>query len=144
MSDNPLHLTAHIDGGARGNPGPAGAGAILTDPQGRIHYQGGVFIPHATNNVAEYTALLTALQAAAKLGARGLDVASDSELLVCQMTGRYRVRNEGLRPLFSKAQQLAEAFETCTFRHVRREQNVEADALANRAMDARANVGDAR
>jgi ribonuclease HI len=139
-----LSVTIHIDGGSRGNPGPAGAGVVLRDGEGAILYQGGLFLGRATNNVAEYSGLLAGLKAAADLKASQVRVVSDSELLVRQMNGQYRVKNEGLKPLYEQAKQLAAGFARCAFQHVRRELNKEADHLANQAMDARRNVEDAQ
>jgi len=144
MGKMPLRVIVHIDGGSRGNPGLAGAGVVVTDASDNMDlYEGGVFIGRATNNIAEYRGLLAGLTAARDLKADQVEIVSDSELLVRQMTGMYRVRNAGLQPLYRQAKALAGGFETCTFRHVRREQNTRADALANRAMDLRRNVEDA-
>jgi ribonuclease HI len=141
--DGVLRVTLNIDGGSRGNPGPAAAGAVLRDAEdGQVLHAEGVFLGEATNNVAEYRGLLAGLRAAVKLGAAEVDVLSDSELLVRQMLGQYRVRNAGLIPLFSEAKTLSREFRKCTFRHVRREFNTEADGLVNRALDLRANVDD--
>lgn len=125
---------AWIDGGARGNPGPAGCGVVLDLGDGRRE-EHTVFIGTSTNNVAEYAALLAALARAADLGVRRLVVHSDSELLVKQMTGAYRVKAPHLQRLWLQASQLARRFGGCTFRHVRREHNRDADRLANLAMD---------
>lgn len=135
--------TVNTDGGSRGNPGPAGVGIVVRDPSGEVVARGGSFLGSATNNVAEYEAMLWGMRAARALGARTLLVRMDSELIVKQMLGQYRVKNEGLKPLFLRAQELRRTFERVEFLHVRREANVEADALANEAMDARADVGDA-
>jgi ribonuclease HI len=135
-------FTLRTDGGARGNPGPAGAGFVLEDPTGAIVRGGGTFLGVATNNVAEYRALIIGLQAAAAAQVRELRVCADSELVVRQLNGSYRVRNEGLRPLYAEACSLLDRFETHNVVHVRREQNAAADALANEAMDRRADVGD--
>jgi ribonuclease HI len=135
--------TVNTDGGSRGNPGPAGVGIVVRDPSGEVVARGGSFLGSATNNVAEYEAMLWGMRAARALGARSLLVRADSELMVKQMLGQYRVKNEGLKPLFLRAQELRRTFERVEFQHVRREANVEADALANEAMDARSDVGDA-
>lgn len=135
--------TVNTDGGARGNPGPGGAGVVLRSPDGEVLVRGGCFLGTVTNNVAEYEALLWGLRAARAMGARHLVVRADSELVVRQMRGEYRVKNEGLKPLFVQAQGLRRAFESVDFVHVRREDNAEADALANEAMDGRCLVGDA-
>lgn len=131
------------DGGARGNPGPAGAGIVLISPSGDVVRSGGRFLGAATNNVAEYAALLWGLSVAAECGVRRLEVRADSELVVRQMNGHYRVRNAGLVPLHAEATQLLARFESVRIVHVRREENAAADALANAAMDERGHVGDA-
>ncbi len=128
-------LVAHIDGGARGNPGPAGYGVFVQDPKGRTVAELHRYLGHQTNNVAEYSALLAALDYAIQHGARALRVRSDSELLVKQIKGIYTVRAEGLIPLFQRAQKLMLELEDFRIEHVRREQNTDADRLANKAMD---------
>lgn len=135
--------TINSDGGARGNPGPAGAGIIVRDPSGEIVARGGAYLGEVTNNIAEYEALLWGLRAARALGAERVRVLADSELVVKQLNGLYKVKNEGLKPLFCAAQELRRGFAAAEFVHVRREENAEADAMANEAMDARALVGDA-
>ncbi|QIA27849.1 reverse transcriptase-like protein [Thermaerobacter sp. PB12/4term] len=125
----------HTDGAARGNPGPAGIGVVLVGPDGAVAERIARFIGEATNNVAEYTALVTGLQRALERGARRLDVYSDSELMVRQLNGQYRVKNEGLKPLFEQAARLAAQFELVRFIHVPRERNREADRLANQGID---------
>jgi ribonuclease HI len=129
-------LVVHTDGAARGNPGPAGAGAILTTPEGVVVAEIAEGLGRATNNVAEYTAAILGLERARALGAREVLLRSDSQLLVNQLTGRYRVRTEHLRPLYERVQQLASGFQRIVFEHVRREENVEADRLANAGVDA--------
>ena len=111
---------------------------------GKVIYQAGVFLGRVTNNVAEYRGLLAGLEKAVELGADDVLILSDSELLVRQMTGQYRVKNAGLQPLHHRAKDLAEGFQRCTYRHVRREDNTRADELVNAAIDARKNVEDAR
>ncbi len=145
MSDaSPIQVTINIDGGARGNPGPAGAGVIIrSSDDGTVLHRAGVFLGRATNNVAEYEALLTGLKAAADLGATEVECLSDSQLLVRQINGQYRVKNAGLRPLYEKALQLRSKFEQFSIRHVRREENDDADQLVNRAIDFGKNVEDA-
>ncbi len=125
----------HIDGAARGNPGPAGFGAILeVPPDGpRIVHCG--FLGEATNNVAEYQALLWALAEARRRGFEAAEVRSDSELMVKQMRGEYRVKHPRLRGLHARAAALARGFRAFSIRYVPREENAEADALANRAID---------
>ncbi|HEY8200078.1 MAG TPA: ribonuclease HI family protein [Actinomycetota bacterium] len=129
------------DGGARGNPGPAGIGIVLEAPGGEVVAEVAKGIGHATNNVAEYQALLEGLSLAAQHGARRLDVFSDSLLMVEQMKGRYKVRNPGLRPLFERARQLVRDFDKVTFTAVRRERNRAADTLANQGMDEQEAAG---
>ena len=137
-------MTVHIDGGARGNPGPAAAGVvILTADDGTVLHQSGIFLGRATNNVAEYRAMLAGMEAASELEATEVEVVSDSQLLVRQMTGRYRVKNEGLKPLYEEAKRLQKQFARCTFRHVPREENTHADRLVNQALDLKRNVEDA-
>jgi ribonuclease HI len=130
-------LVVYTDGAARGNPGPAGAGAHLEDDAGKHVASVEQFIGEATNNVAEYTALLIGLERAHALGARAVEVRADSELMVKQMRGEYRVRNAGLKPLFERARALASRFDAVTYVHVRREFNQAADRLANHAIDRR-------
>ncbi|HEY7675775.1 MAG TPA: ribonuclease HI family protein [Candidatus Methylomirabilis sp.] len=125
----------HVDGAARGNPGPAGFGVILdAGPDGPRIVHGG-YLGEATNNVAEYQALLWALAEARRRGFGAVEVRSDSELMVKQMRGEYRVKHPRLRGLHARAAALARAFRAFSIRHVPREENGEADALANRAID---------
>lgn len=128
------------DGGARGNPGPAGAGFVI-HVDGETVCGAGRFLGSATNNVAEYEALIWGLENVQALGFREVSVRADSELVVKQIRGEYRVKNAGLKPLFLKALALLRSFEAWDIAHVRRADNAEADALANEAMDARATVG---
>lgn len=144
MGGEQLEVLIHIDGGARGNPGPAGAGVVIASADdGTVLFEGGYFLGRATNNVAEYHALIKALDRAAALGAEAVVVQSDSELLIRQMIGEYRVKSAALEPLFSDAQASAGGFGSCTFRHIRREQNARADRLVNQAINLRRNVEDA-
>jgi ribonuclease HI len=128
-------ITAYIDGGARGNPGPAGYGVRIEGPDDSLiaELHGGLGI--ATNNVAEYNGLLAALRYAVEHGHRRLHIKADSELLVRQLRGEYRVKNEGLKPLFLEAIGLIRQIGDVTFEHVRREFNKEADRLSNLGMD---------
>jgi ribonuclease HI len=128
-------VTAHIDGGARGNPGPAGFGVVVRDAEGKVLAEISEFLGHRTNNVAEYSALLAALEFARDHGHPSLRVMSDSELLVKQMKGQYKVNSPDLRPLFEQARRLASGLKYFDIRHVFREQNRDADKLANLAMD---------
>jgi ribonuclease HI len=134
--------TLRTDGGARGNPGPGGAGFVLEDESGAVVRRGGRYLGSVTNNVAEYAALIWGLETALDHGVQRLRVCADSELVVRQMNGIYRVKNEGLKPLFASAQKLVKCFASAEVTHVRREQNAAADELANLAMDGRATVGD--
>ena len=129
-----LAATANIDGGSRGNPGPAGYGVRIETAAGAI-VELKQSLPVATNNVAEYHGLLAALRWAASNGVTNLRIRSDSELLVRQMKGEYRVKNPGLQPLYEEARDLARRIGRVTFEHVRREFNRDADRLANEAMD---------
>lgn len=135
--------TVNTDGGSRGNPGPGAAGIVVRSPDGTIACSGGAYLGTVTNNVAEYEALLWGLRAARALGAERLRVLADSELVVKQMRGEYRVKNKGLQPLFCEAQELRRSFSEVRFEHVRRAENAMADALANDAMDERGLLGDA-
>jgi len=130
-----LALRLHVDGASRGNPGEAGFGIHVTDAAGGEVASLFGYLGKATNNVAEYQALLHGLRFALDRGARAVEVFSDSELLVRQLEGRYRVKNAGLVPLHREAQSLLARFDKRSVAHVRREQNREADALANRAVD---------
>jgi ribonuclease HI len=145
MGTEERSVVVQIDGGARGNPGPAAAGVVVQSADdGTVLFEGGFFLGRATNNVAEYQALLEALSVAASLRAASVEIRSDSELLVRQMTGEYRVKNEALRELFGRAERLCRTFRRCTFRHVRREDNKGADKLVNQAINLRRNVEDAQ
>ena len=124
------------DGGARGNPGPAAYGFVLEAEDGTVLEARGEAIGVATNNVAEYSALLEGLRRAAELGVSELEVVSDSELMVKQMTGVYRVKNEALRGLSLEAARLARGLGRVTYRNVRREENELADRLVNEALDS--------
>jgi ribonuclease HI len=128
-------VIAHIDGGARGNPGPAGWGAVVQSASGETLAELSGPLTHATNNVAEYTGLIETLRWCHERGIGTVHVRSDSLLLVQQMRGVYKVKSEGLKPLHAQARLLAYRIGDVTFEHVRRELNKEADRLANVAMD---------
>jgi ribonuclease HI len=128
------------DGGARGNPGPAGAGFVI-EVDGEVVCAAGRYLGECTNNVAEYEAVIWGLENCLELGYRKVTVFSDSELLVKQLNGQYCVKNEGLKPLFKRTLELLRKYESFDVVHVRRENNRQADALANEAMDARDTVG---
>lgn len=130
----------HVDGGSRGNPGPAGAGVVIRSADGGVVAGAGVYIGEATNNVAEYRGLIEALDRARELGATDVRVFSDSQLVVRQVNGIYRVKNAGLRPLFDEVCRKIGAFETFAIDFVPREENTEADELANRAMNLKRTV----
>jgi ribonuclease HI len=126
---------ANIDGASRNNPGPASYGVVIRDPRGEIVAKLKKYIGRMTNNVAEYYGLIAALDYAQSHNVRALRVESDSELLVKQMRGQYKVKNADLRPLFERARKMSLALESFRIDHVYREQNREADALANEALD---------
>ncbi len=134
-------LTVFTDGAARGNPGPAGAAALVFDDAGALVEEVLCFLGEATNNVAEYRALLLGLGKARSLGGRTVEVLTDSELLAKQWNGVYRVKNRTLRSLYEEAKEAADDFEAVKVRHVRREENIRADAAANRAIDEAAGAG---
>ena len=140
-NDELVHATLNTDGGSRGNPGPAGIGFTLVFDDG-LTYRGGCFIGETSNNVAEYNALLWGLENAKAAKVEDLSIRADSELMVNQVRGTYRVKNEGLKPLFAQVMVLLGAFKRFDIEHVYREKNSEADALANEAMDKRATVGE--
>ena len=129
-------LVIHCDGASRGNPGPAGAGAWITTPDGTTVAEVAEGLGETTNNVAEYTAAILGLERAAELGARRVLLRSDSQLLINQLTGQYRVKTPHLLPLHRRLRQLAAGFDEVTFEHVPRGANVEADRLANEGVDA--------
>jgi dinuclear metal center YbgI/SA1388 family protein len=134
-------LRLRVDGGSRGNPGPGAIGAVLEDLEGRVLETVSRVVGVCTNNVAEYRALLAGLEMAQKAGARELEVLADSELLVKQVRGEYRVKNEGLKPLHAQAMALLRQFRRVTVQHVRREENAEADRLVNKALDEATSAG---
>lgn len=126
---------ANIDGGSRGNPGPAAYGVVIRDPSGAVVARLKKYIGRNTNNVAEYYGLITALDYAQSHGIRALSIESDSELLVKQMRGQYKVKSAELRPLFERARKMSQAFDLFRIDHVYRERNADADALVNEALD---------
>ena len=128
-------FTAHCDGGSRGNPGPSGYGAVVEDPQGRVVARLSEFLGVQTNNYAEYSGLLAVLQWAIENGTKRLRVVSDSELMVKQMKGQYKVASPVLRPLWEEAKRRAARLDRFEMRHTLRGGNKEADRLANEAMD---------
>ena len=128
--------TLFADGGSRGNPGPAASGAVLVGPDGAILHEVGQYLGRATNNVAEWTALALGLEAALEHGVRRLAVRMDSELVVKQISGEYRVKHPDLQPLHRRTLSLLRKFEHVDVRHVRRKDNALADAVVNRVLDA--------
>lgn len=136
-------LTLEFDGGSRGNPGPAGTGSVVRAADGTPLVTLGQFIGRATNNVAEYRALISAMEQALKLGAKKVVIRGDSELIIKQMRGEYRVKNADLRELYDEAQSLFDQFEEARLEHNLRDKNKLADKLANLAMDRKQDVTDA-
>jgi ribonuclease HI len=132
----PGSLVLYIDGAARGNPGPAGIGVVMRDEAGDFREEHQAYIGEATNNVAEYEALLFGLRKAKELGYAAVNVFSDSELLVRQIRGEYRVKHPRLRKFYEQAQDLVRSFDTVEIAHVRRGMNAQADLLANQAIEA--------
>jgi ribonuclease HI len=128
-------LTLHFDGGSRGNPGPAGIGVVLLDEDGGTVYELGEFLGRCTSNVAEYTALVRGLAAAKIFGARKVTIKADSELVVRQINGIYKVKSPDLKPLYERAKALMRDIGDVTISHVYREGNARADELVNLAMD---------
>lgn len=129
-------LTVNVDGGARGNPGPAAIGVVVQSSEGDVLEERGERIGKATNNVAEYRALLLGIERAAELGASELELVGDSELVVRQVKDEYKVKDATLRELHSEVKRALRPFENWSIRHVRREHNAEADRLVNDALDA--------
>jgi ribonuclease HI len=128
-------MKIHVDGGARGNPGPAAIGAVLDDGRQQVFIS--EYIGRATNNIAEYTALQRALEKARELKADSIQVFSDSELMVKQLTGIYKVKNENIKKIYNSIKSLATGFSKIEYVHVRRQYNKEADSLVNKALDER-------
>ncbi len=130
-----MDAVLHTDGGARGNPGPAGIGVVLADPSGGVIAELAEGIGETTNNVAEYRALIAGFELALERGVTDLEVFLDSELVVAQMQGRWKIKNDRLRTLAVRARSLMRRFDSVTLAHVRRSENARADGLANEAMD---------
>jgi ribonuclease HI len=128
-------LTVNVDGGARGNPGPAAIGVVVRNDDGAVVEAVGETIGRQTNNVAEYHALLRGLELASAHGATVVELIGDSELVVRQIEGRYKVKNADLKPLHAKAKDMLAKFDNWEIRHVKRAQNADADALVNQALD---------
>jgi ribonuclease HI len=128
-------MVVNVDGGARGNPGPAAVGVVVQDAEGEVLKEVGEKIGSATNNVAEYRALLLGIECARQLGASELELIGDSELIVRQVKGEYKVKEAALRELHAEVGRALIPFESWSIRHVRRERNAEADRLVNEALD---------
>ena len=133
---DPIRLTVHVDGGARGNPGSAAIGIVVSGPDGAVLDEVAERIGVATNNVAEYRALLRGLERATALGAREVDLINDSELVAKQLTGAYKVKHPAMKPLYEQAISALRGFDRWSIRSVPRAQNARADALVNQALDA--------
>lgn len=132
-----MKLVLHVDGGARGNPGPAAIGVVISRADGEVIDELAERIGPATNNVAEYQAVLRALERAAELGATELEIVGDSQLIARQLTGAYRVKHPAMRPLYEQAIAALRGFDSWRIQTVPRERNARADALVNAALDAR-------
>jgi ribonuclease H / adenosylcobalamin/alpha-ribazole phosphatase len=130
-----MHATLNTDGGARGNPGPAGIGVVLKDDSGEVIAELARGLGYTTNNVAEYEAAIAGLELALEKGVTSLDFHIDSRLVVEQLAGRWKIRNDRLRTLAARAQRLMELFDDVRLSHVRRAHNTHADRLANKAMN---------
>jgi len=131
-----VKVVVHVDGGARGNPGPAAAAAVVSTPSGDVLDEAHELLGVATNNVAEYRGLLLGLARARALGADEVEVVNDSELVAKQVNGQYKVKHPDMRPLYEQALQALGAFDTWSIRSVPRAQNADADALVNQALDS--------
>jgi ribonuclease HI len=131
-----MKLIVNVDGGARGNPGPAAIGIVIRDGEGNVLEDLGETIGEATNNVAEYKALIRGIEMAVGIGADQLEIRGDSELVVKQMLGQYKVKHPDMKPLHARAKEALSGVSEWSISHVRREQNSEADALVNQALDA--------
>jgi ribonuclease HI len=128
-------VVVHVDGGSRGNPGPAAVGAVASSPDGEALLERGVYIGEATNNVAEYRAVLLGIELARELGASEVELVNDSELVARQIGGQYKVKHAGLKPLFLETMRELRQFDRWKVRNVRRESNERADQLVNDALD---------
>jgi ribonuclease HI len=131
-----VKVVVHVDGGSRGNPGPAAAAAVVHGPDGELLDEAAVIIGRATNNVAEYRGLLLGIERAKALGATEVELVNDSELVAHQVNGRYKVKHPDMKPLHAQALAALREFERWSLRPVRRERNAAADALVNQALDA--------
>lgn len=131
-----MKVVVHVDGGARGNPGPAAAGAVVSSPDGEVLDEAAETLGVCTNNVAEYRGLLLGLQRAKELGATEVEVVNDSELVAKQVNGQYKVKHADMKQLHAAARQVLDGFDAWTIRSVPRAQNSHADALVNQALDS--------
>jgi ribonuclease HI len=131
-----VRVVVHVDGGARGNPGPAAAAAVISTPEGEVLDEASLVLGRATNNVAEYRGLLLGLERARELGADEVEVINDSELVAHQVNGRYKVKHPDMVPLHREAVEALRGFDRWSLKPVPRAQNAEADALVNQALDA--------
>jgi ribonuclease HI len=136
LSADAVSLVVHVDGGARGNPGPAAIGVVVSSPDGAVLDEFAERIGVATNNVAEYRALLAGVERAAALGAREIEIVNDSELVARQLTGAYKVKHPSMKPLYEQAVAALRGFDRWRIRTVPRAENARADALVNAALDA--------
>jgi len=133
-----MRVVVHVDGGSRGNPGPAAAAAVVASPEGEVLDEAAVTLGRVTNNVAEYRGLLLGIERARALGATEAEFVNDSELIAHQVNGRYKVKHADMKPLHAQALEALGSFERWTLRPVRREHNADADALVNQALDSQA------
>ena len=131
-----MKLVVHVDGGSRGNPGPAAAGAVVSSPDGEVLDRAGELLGVATNNVAEYRGLLLGVRRAAELGATEVEVVNDSELIAKQVNGKYKVKHPDMKPLYAESMAALAGFDRWTVRTVPRAQNAAADAVVNATLDA--------
>jgi ribonuclease HI len=135
LAEAPEKVVVNVDGGARGNPGPAAIAAVVRSPEGEVLEEHGERIGEATNNVAEYRALLLGIARAAELGATEVELVGDSELVVKQVRGEYKVKDATMRELHAEVKRSLTGFDCWSIRHVRRERNAEADRLVNKVLD---------
>ena len=133
-----MRLIVHVDGGSRGNPGPAASAAVLSTPDGEVVDEASELLGVASNNVAEYRGVLLGLERAKQLGATEVEIVNDSELVARQINGQYKVKHPDMKPLFAQARAALDGFEKWSIRNVPRAENADADALVNQALDAAA------
>lgn len=140
MTETTKHIIAYTDGGSRGNPGPAAAAFLLKDENKKNILEKAIYLGEKTNNFAEYTAVIEALKDAKKFNAEEIKLFTDSELLVKQVTGKYKVKSEQIMPLFQKVIELINDYKSCEIKHITRDKNKEADSLVNQALNLRKNI----